>query len=241
MTLLYTFINNFLQKNNINNIPPYNDIISNKWIPDNDLVIKYNKYLIVDTEIKRLKNNLDDILIPNSKQLLKEYIKKNRSKDINDKNDILNIKNKMLIIEKQIANTENLIKELDYKDDTIKNLWNDYLKKAQNFLIINNINKNITLEDILTDGSLFLLCNKNLHNYIMNTNYLNIINDIILFFDFNSQINLENINSFEILKNTPEIFFHNSFESIFYNLNNNNEPFEILDDNICLLFYTLES
>ena len=81
---------------------------SSNWTPNNAI---YNEYLtlqIIKTEISRQESNLENILIPKSKRLIKELIATSK----NDYESKCKIKNEINLLEKQINYLDNNIKLL---------------------------------------------------------------------------------------------------------------------------------
>lgn len=262
MTFFNIWFNNNLSKqyNIINNLS--NDSLdNNKWIPDNNIVLQYNKYLNNCAELNRLKYSLEYLLIPKSKQLIKEFIKKSRSQDQNDRSRVSCIRKEMSIIEKKISVAEKSITESENNDSSIVEKWNNYLENAKKFIQFNNVDAEITCNDILSDDGLYIMCKKILNNNIINIEsdkYLKTIKDIKQFFDIgytekytesinfidfadyekklNELLDFETRNSLEAIKKAPKLFLYdNNKNPINYELNINNKPFELSDDIITIL------
>lgn len=258
MTFFNIWINNNLSKqsNVKNNLFEKLTEDYNKWIPDNKLVLQYNKYLNNSAELNRLKYILEYALIPKSKRLIKELIKKSRSYDLDDKNQVPNIRKEMSITEKKISLTEDSIKQLENYDLSIVEKWNIYLEKAKDFLQSNSIDSEITIDDILSDDRLYIMCKKLFNNYIIEPNkYFKTIEDIYQFFDItcsikntsssdlseyekklNELLDFETKNSLDAIKKAPKLFlFDINKNPITYELNINNEPVELSDDVMTIL------
>jgi hypothetical protein len=210
----------------------------NKWVPDNILYKEYNNYLICLAEQNRLKYNLENVLIPKSKQLIKEFMKKSKSFNQEEKNQVQNIRKEMNIMEQKILFTEKSIKKYENMDVTVIEKWKEYNEKAQSFLTNNNIDCQITANDILTNESLYLMyINFLKNNYNQN---LKIIQDINIFFDLdtvekilskNNQLTHLKKNLIDIIENTSEFYFQNhQNKSINYELNVENKLFELSDE-----------
>lgn len=231
-----------------------------KWIPNNELVLKYNKFLNNIAELNRQKYTLDNKLVPKSKQLIKEYLKKSRSIDINDKISASELKKEMFVIEKKVTLAEKSIKELETLDSGIIDEWDKYLEDARVFLQVNNINSEITIDDILSNDRLYIMGKKLLDGYCaINPNkYLNAIQDIQLYFDIGSYKNKINFslleyeekrkklfdyeteNSLNIIKEAPKLFLRDiNNNPIDYDLNINNNPVELSNDKISYLINEL--
>ena len=230
----------------------------NKWIPDNNLVLRHNKYLNNCAELNRLKYIVEYALIPKSKRLIKEFMKKSRSYDPDDRTQVSNIRKEMSIIEKKISTTEDSIKQLENYDLLVVEEWNKYLEKAKIFLESNNINSEITMNDILSEDRLYIICKKILNNYILDVKsnkYLNIIKDITQFFDITCSfkntpsldfseyekklkelLNFETKNSLNAIKIASKLFLYDIDNNpISYELNINNDVIELSDDIITVL------
>ena len=228
----------------------------NKWIPDNKLVLQYDKYLNNYAELNRLKYILEYTLIPKSKRLIKEFMKKSRSHDSDERNQVPSIRKEMSIIDKKISLTEDSIKQLENYDLLIVEKWNIYLEKAKDFLQSNSIDSEITIDDILSDDRLYIMCKKLFNNYIIESNkYFKTIKDINHFFDItcaikntslldfseyerklNEFLDFETTNSLDAIKKAPKLFlFDTNKNPITYELNINNVPIELSDDVITIL------
>ncbi len=230
----------------------------NKWIPDNNIVLQYNKYLNNCAELRRLDYVLEYVLIPKSKRLVKDFMKKSRSSDSNDRSQVSDIRNQMSVTEKQILTTEDSIIQLENMDLSIVEKWKRYLEKANCFLQSNNIDSEITINDILSDDALYILCKKFLNNCVLDpepNKYLKIIEDVKQFFDIGCQtkndISNNNIqyekkldelrgyeteNSLDVIIQAPKLFLRDADNNpISYELNINNEPVELTDDLIMIL------
>jgi hypothetical protein len=224
----------------------------NKWKPNNELVQRYNKFLNNIAELNRQKHSLEHKLIPKSKQLIKEYMKKVRSSDINDKIEASEIKKEMFIVEKKVLCAEESIKKLETMDSGIIDEWNNYLEEARDFLLNNNINVEITIDDILSDDGLYIMSKKCLDGYCTTINpdkYLERIQDVKHYFDIGSFKNTMNftlveyeekkkkllefstVNSLNAIKEAPKLFLRDiNNMPIEYDLNVNNNPVELSDD-----------
>lgn len=257
MTFFNIWINNNLSKHNTkNNL--FDELTENynKWIPDNKLVLQYNKYLNNFAELNRLKYILEYTLIPKSKRLIKDFMKKSRSHDLDERNQVANIRKEMSIIEKKISLTEDSIKQFENYDLSIVEKWNIYLEKAKDFLQSNSINLEITIDDILSDDRLYIMCKKIFNNYIIESDkYFKTIKDINLFFDItctikntssldfseyekklNELLDFETKNSLNAIKKAPKLFLYDTNKNpITYELNINNKPVELSDDIITIL------
>ena len=258
MTFFNIWINNNLsiQTNMKNNLFDKLTEDYKKWIPDNKLVLQYNKYLNNSAELNRLKYILEYALIPKSKRLIKEFMKKSRSHDLDDRNQVPSIRKEMSITEKKISLTEDSIKKLENYDLSIVEKWNTYLEKAKDFLQSNSIDPEITIDDILSDDGLYIMCKKLFNNYIVESNkYFKTIKDINQFFNINCSIkntslldfseyekklneflDFETKNSLDAIKKAPKIFLSDTNKNpIIYKLNIDNEPVELSDDMITIL------
>ena len=225
-----------------------------KWKPNNELVQRYNKFLNNIAELNRQKHSLEHKLIPKSKQLIKEYMQKSRSLDITDKIEASNIRKEMFIIEKKVLSSEESIKTLKSMNSGIIDEWNNYLEEARDFLLNNNINSEITIDDILSNDGLYIMSIKNLDGYrttIKPDKYLNTIQDIVHHFDIGNLKNTMNftlveyeekrkllldfstVNSLNAIKEAPKLFLRDINNiPIEYDLNVNNNPIELSDDKI---------
>ena len=263
--------NDAINSNNLSNVVPEEQIMctydenSNyiKWIPNNELVKKYNKFLNNVAELNRQKHTLENKLVPRSKQLIKEYMKKSRSIDINDKIYASDLKKEMFVIEKKVIYAEKSIKELETMDSGIIDEWNKYLEDARDFLQLNNIDSEITIDDILSDDRLYIMGKKFLDGYctmINSDNVLNTIQDIKRHFDIGSCKNTMNFslveyeekrkklldyeteNSLNVIKEAPKLFLRDiNNNPIEYDLNINNNPVELSNDKISDLTNELNS
>ncbi|AYV80361.1 MAG: hypothetical protein Gaeavirus39_3 [Gaeavirus sp.] len=160
-----------------------------KWIPNDNLITKHNKFINTVTECNKQKHNLENKLIPRSKQLIKQYMQKSRSIDITDKISTSDIKKEMLIVDKLITNTEEIINKFTITDSTILDEYNDYIKQASDFLTTNNINNAITLDDILSYEKLHMLLNKYHDDELQCSNKTKFVNDINIYFDLEKIMN----------------------------------------------------
>lgn len=258
MTFFNIWINDNLSKqsNTKNNLFDEFTENYNKWIPDNKLVLEYNKYLNNSAELNRLKYILEYTLIPKSKRLIKEFMKKSRSHDQDERNQVPSIRKEMSIIEKKISLTEDSIKQLENYDLLIIEKWNIYLEKAKDFLQSNSIDSEITIDDILSDDRLYIMCKKLFNNYIIESNkYFKTIKDINRFFDItyaikntssldfseyekklNEFLDFEITNSLDAIIKAPKLFLYDANKNpITYELNINNEPIELSDNIITIL------
>ena len=128
-----------------------------KWYPHNELSERHNKFLNNVAELNRQKHSLENKLIPRSKQLIKEYMSLCKSKDINDKITCSEIKKEMFIFEQKVKSTDKSIKKLEAMNSDIVEEWDKYLEEARDFLENNNISSEITINDILSDSSLYIM------------------------------------------------------------------------------------
>ena len=171
-----------------------NTIVNDKWIPNNELVIKYNKYMDNLVELDRQKYVLDEIYIPQSKQLFKEFMKLNKSIDFDERRQCNKIKKNMSIYQQNITNLEKSVELLEKNiDHSIINQWNEYLEQTKNFLITNDINETITINNILTNSSLYFMFVHFLDIFHLNNHneeYFNIFENIKKYFDVFSLNNL---------------------------------------------------
>lgn len=225
-----------------------------KWYPNNQLFERYNKFLNNVAELNRQKHSLETKLIPRSKQLIREYMTLNRSGNINDKITCSEIKKEMFSYEHKIKTAEESIKKLESMESNIIDEWDEYLEEARNFLKNNNINSEITINDILSDSSLYLMSKKILDGYCTNINtdiHIEIINNIKKYFDIstfknsisfslkeyedkkNKLLELENKNSLILIREAPHVFLCDvNNNPIDYELNINSNPIEITSDKI---------
>ncbi len=223
-----------------------------KWIPNNELVKKHNKFLNNVAELNRQKHTLEYKLVPKSKQLIKEYMKFSRSIDINDKIYASELKKEMFMIEKKVSNAEKSIKELETLGFEIIDEWNKYLEDARDFLQVNDIDSEITINDILSNDSLYIMSKKFLDGYcttISPDKNLNIIKYIKCYFDIGTFKNTMNFslkeyedkrkkllgyeteNSLNVIKEAPKLFLRDiNNNPIDYDLNINNNPVELSND-----------
>jgi hypothetical protein len=231
-----------------------------KWFPNNDLFKRYNKFINNVAELNRQKHSLETKIIPRSKQLIKEYMALTRSSNINDKIMSSEIKKKMFIYEQKIKTAEESIKKLELIDSNIIKEWDKYLEEGQEFLKNNNINSNITINDILSDSSLYLLSKKIVNGYCTNINtdiYLETIKDVKKYFDISSFKNTISIslkeyeekknkllelektnskNSMKLFKEAPHIFLRDiNNNPIEYDFNINSNPIDITSDKMTYL------
>jgi hypothetical protein len=232
------------------------DTNCNLWIPNDKLVLEYNKYLNNYAELNRLKYVLEYELIPKSKKTIKEFMKKSRSSNLEDRKEIPDIRNHMTMIEQKICLTENLINQLEKNDITIGEKWNEYLETAKDFLQSNNIDKKISINDILSNDRLYIMCNKLFCNYIARPDeYYDAMKHVNCFFDIyhseQKSYPLDNIqyqqileelskfetqNTIDAISKAPNLFFRDADKNpIDYELNINNEPVELSDDKILIL------
>lgn len=246
-----------------------NNVSEIKWYPNNDLSERHNKFLNNIAELNRQKHSLETKLIPRSKQLIKEYMTLARSININDKIACSDIKKEMFSYEQKIRTAEESIKKLESMVPEILDEWDKYLEDARDFLKNNNINSEITINDILSDGSLYLMSKKFLDGYCTNVNtdmHLEVIKDIKKYFDIgsfkntasfslteyedkkNKLLELENKNSLILIKEAPHVFLRDiNNNPIDYEININSNPIELtsekmsnLDNNINKLEETKE-
>jgi len=262
-----SFLNQWFNNNLSNNVNILNTLSQSelKWIPDNNLTLQYNKYLNNCAELNRLRYSLESILIPKSKQLIKEFMKKSRSSVLDERNQVQHIRKEMSHVQTQISKTEISIKELENYDLDIVEKWEKYLEKAGDFLEHNDINSEIITEDILSDDRLYIMCKKICAKYNSNVEsnkYLKLIRDITQFFDVNYSVddeeitdcveykkkldeflNFETKNSLDAVKKAPTLFLRDVDNNLIsYELNINNEPIELSDDIIAVLYgeYNIE-
>lgn len=229
----------------------------NKWKPNNELVKRYNKFLNCIAELNRQKHSLEHKLIPRSKQIIKEYMQKSRSLNITDKIEASDVRKEMYVIEKKVLIAEESIKKLESMDSGIIDEWNNYLEEARDFLLNNNINSEITIDDILSNDGLYIMSKKYLDGYLTTINpdkCLKTISDIKHHFDIGNLKNTMNItlaeyeekrkllldfstvNSLNAIKEAPKLFLRDiNNVPIEYDLNINNNPVELSDDKISKL------
>ncbi len=156
-----------------------------KWVPNDELYKKYNYFLSKINEIQKQKRN-GEKMIERSKFLIKEYNRLKDRKDIDSRINASQTKQELLSLENKIIQGEEAIKKLEEADGSILDEWEEYLLKARNFLESNNINKNITINDILTSSVLLITAKKYLDGYVVSVNRednLDIIAQLDLFFN----------------------------------------------------------
>jgi hypothetical protein len=229
-----------------------NDELVSKWYPKNDLSERYNKFINNVAELNRQKHSLETKLIPRSKQLIKEYMSLYRSTNINDKITCCEIKKEMISYERKIKIAEGSIKILETISSDVLEEWNTYLEDAYNFLNNNIISPEITINDILSDCSLYLMSKKFLDGYCTNINtdmHIEIIKDIKKYFDIssfkntssfslkeyedkkNKLLELEKKNSLIVVREAPHVFLRDINNiPIEYDLNINSNPIDITSE-----------
>ncbi len=159
-----------------------------KWIPKDELYVKYNKFLNNVNKIKRHKQELNKN-IERSKMLIKEYTGLKDKTDVESKINTSMIVQELLNIESKIKQGEDAIKELDTIDSSVLDEWNNYVGEARNFIVTNELDKLLTPNDILTSQALMITAKKYLDGYIVsvsNDDYLESLAKLELFFDVKS-------------------------------------------------------
>jgi len=246
MSNLKNLINSYFKSENLELI---NEITNNNiWKPNNNMVFEYKKYLNKLAELNRLKYSLEYSIIPQSKKLIKELRQKTISNNPDDKKQISNIRKEMCNTELKMSMMQNMINELLNSDNLITEKWDKYIESANNFLKINKINDKITLIHILSNECLYKFCESIKEDYFNNQSLdLKVITDLINFFDFEyeNKTNTEKLIKFDLLfdnkiYNLPKFIENNTENPIIYELNIENNIFEINDNSISFLYEEVE-
>lgn len=249
MNTLNEWINENLQNikkntNLNNNFNIQTKININKWKPDNTLYNKYIVYLDIKSELLRLETNLENVLIPKSKQLIKELMNKAINWETKNK-----IKKSINLLDKNISYTETHIKNLNNLLAN-NNEFKEYLNLAEIFINKNNLNF-LTTNNIMSDESIIILCLNLLIEYMETDNIqtlekINLISENFLlesseilnnfFYDYNNKkIILKNDNIFKnknsLNKKILKIFICLTIDNLTYEHN-----IEITDDNTEYIF-----
>ena len=134
----------------------------NKDILNSNFIVDYERFLkstCLISEINRQQSNIENIYIPQSKQLIKELNNKTSSMDMSNRKRIREIKSEMAELDKKIRKTEEFIKNLQLKNAEFEeNIISD--KKISFSIgdtqVIYNLNKNHTTFQISEEQLLLL-------------------------------------------------------------------------------------
>jgi hypothetical protein len=170
---------NRIDSTNIDKKPDSNDKIDNdensnkikKWIPNDELWMRYNNFLTIMSDIQKKKNS-ETKLITQSKQLIKQYKMESISDDITSKMNALQTKQHLIDIESKIKRVQIAIKELENADGKILEEYDEYLNSAREFLIRTGLDTFINVNDILCSTNLYVLMRKTFDSF-----YLTRMND----------------------------------------------------------------
>jgi hypothetical protein len=234
MTTIYLWIKNNLSIGDFDVQPE-----KNRWMPNNLLYRNNLIQLHYKSELARQGNSLENILIPKSKRLIKEFMLVNKSCNYESK---YKIKNQMAMLDKEITFIENNIKLLNEKINS-NDKYNDYYESAVIFIEKNNL-KFLKPENILSDDSIIMLIQKQLIKYY-ETNDVNIISELKLISIYLTIEQEDKLNLFsydyvnkKLLLKCKELDICNVLFNVFlfpitdYCINESNVPLEITDYNV---------
>ncbi len=140
-----------------------------KWIPNDKLWRRYNEFLETMSIIQRKKHS-ESKLIAQSKHLIKQYKMESVSDDITSKMNAIQTKQQLMSVESDIKRVQSAIKELELLDPKILDEWNEYLDSAREFLVANELDSFIDVNDILCTQNLFVTMKKNFDSYYTSNN-----------------------------------------------------------------------
>ncbi len=140
-----------------------------KWIPNDKLWQRYNEFLETMSIIQRKKHS-ESKLIAQSKHLIKQYKMESVSDDITSKMNAIQTKQQLMSVESDIKRVQSAIKELELLDPKILDEWNEYLDSAREFLVANELDSFIDVNDILCTQNLFVTMKKNFDSFYTSNN-----------------------------------------------------------------------
>ncbi len=190
-----------------------------KWVPNDNLYKRYNNFLERVSEVNKQKNSQTK-LITKSKQLMKQYNTESKSDDITLKIAASQTKQELFNVETKLRQSEAAVHKLETMDTKVLDEWNDYIEQARNFLIENQIDENINVNDILNTPTLFATMKKFMDGYYVTANYEKHLDTIVQLDTF---FNVSNV------KNTLKIT-QGEFENRRKKLLDKIQPTQIIDD-----------
>lgn len=141
----------------------------NKWIPNDALWLKYNKFLQNIGEINRKKHS-ETKLISQSKHLIKQYKMESVADDITSKMNATQTKQQLMSLESELKRVQTAIKELETMDGKVLDEWNEYIELAREFLVSNGLDTFLDVNDILCSTNLFATMKKIFDSYYSRRN-----------------------------------------------------------------------
>ncbi len=162
-----------------------------KWVPNDVLYKKYNNFLERVSEINKHKNSQTK-LITRSKQLMKQYNMESKSDDITLKIAASQTKQELFNVETKLRQSESAVHKLETMDSKVLDEWNDYVEQARNFLIENQIDEGINVNDILNTPTLFATMKKFMDGYYITANYEKHLDTIVQLDTFFNVANTRN-------------------------------------------------
>jgi hypothetical protein len=142
---------------------------SNKWIPREDLYIKYNNCSNVMADKNRNMSAINNlkIKIKNYKNQFEEFSK---STDEYKKSEALEIKLNICDFEMELLAQQNNIDNLKYTSPDFFSEWSQYLDDAKKFIIDNKLYNVVKVKDILSNNNLKIVKRRNIDGYNVSVN-----------------------------------------------------------------------
>ena len=135
-----------------------------KWIPNEDLYIKYNNCSNEMRSINMTRINNLNAIITNCKE---KYEKLSTSNDMYNRFDALEMQSYMYDCEIDLIGQENNFKYIT-SDFLLK--WSKYLEAAKNFIVDNKLHNVVKIKDILSNNNLKIAKRRNTDGIIISKN-----------------------------------------------------------------------